>query len=75
MWSCYEALDFGRMPIELTVLRLGWNPKATAPTFLERLFKRTPEQPARLRARPLPQTLPQGIPEPVSESIPGPASD
>ena len=75
MWSCYEALDFGRMPIELTVLRLGWNPKATAPTFLERLFKRTSEQPARLRARPLPQTVPQGMPEPVSAIVPEPASD
>jgi 3D (Asp-Asp-Asp) domain-containing protein len=56
MWSCYEALDFGRMPIQLTVLRLGWNPKATTPTFLERLFKRTSERPVSLPARPLPQT-------------------
>jgi 3D (Asp-Asp-Asp) domain-containing protein len=61
MWSCYEALDFGRTPIQLTVLRLGWNPKATAPSFLERLFKRTSEQPARLSSRPLPQTVPQAI--------------
>ena len=30
MWSCHEALDFGRRPITLTVLRLGWNPKNTA---------------------------------------------
>lgn len=30
MWSCYEALDFGRRQITLTVLRLGWNPKNTA---------------------------------------------
>src|SRR5690606_26548204 len=26
MWSCHEALRFGRMPIGLTVLRLGWDP-------------------------------------------------
>ncbi len=26
MWSCYDALDFGRRPVHLTVLRLGWNP-------------------------------------------------
>ena len=25
MWSCHEALKFGRKPIRLTVLRLGWN--------------------------------------------------
>jgi 3D (Asp-Asp-Asp) domain-containing protein len=30
MWSCHEALKFGRKPIEVTVLRLGWNPRATA---------------------------------------------
>jgi 3D (Asp-Asp-Asp) domain-containing protein len=26
MWSCYEALDFGRQPVHVTVLRMGWNP-------------------------------------------------
>jgi 3D (Asp-Asp-Asp) domain-containing protein len=31
MWSCYEALDFGRRPITLTILRLGWNPKDSSP--------------------------------------------
>jgi 3D (Asp-Asp-Asp) domain-containing protein len=31
MWSCVEASAFGRRPITLTVLRLGWNPRNTAP--------------------------------------------
>jgi 3D (Asp-Asp-Asp) domain-containing protein len=31
MWSCIEATTFGRRPITLTVLRLGWNPRNTAP--------------------------------------------
>jgi 3D (Asp-Asp-Asp) domain-containing protein len=53
MWSCYEALDFGRKPIRLTVMRLGWNPRATSPGLMDRLFKR-PEVPA-LPSRPLPQ--------------------
>ena len=39
MWSCNEALEFGRQPIHLTVLRLGWNPRATTPTFLDKIFK------------------------------------
>ena len=30
MWSCFEALDFGRRDVTVTVLRLGWNPKNTA---------------------------------------------
>jgi len=31
MWSCIEATGFGRRPITLSVLRLGWNPKNTIP--------------------------------------------
>ena len=29
LWSCYEALDFGRRDAIITVLRLGWHPKNT----------------------------------------------
>lgn len=39
MWSCYEALDFGRKPIQLTVLRLGWNPKASGTGLVDRFLK------------------------------------
>ena len=56
MWSCNEALQFGRRPIHLTVLRLGWNPRATTPSFLDRFFKR-PAAPEALPARPLPQAV------------------
>jgi 3D (Asp-Asp-Asp) domain-containing protein len=55
MWNCNEALTFGRKPIHLTVLRLGWNPRATTPSFLDRFFKR-PTTPDVLPARPLPQS-------------------
>jgi 3D (Asp-Asp-Asp) domain-containing protein len=57
MWSCNEALRFGRRPIHLTVLRLGWNPRATTPGFMERIFKRP--VPAALPSRPLPAAVPQ----------------
>jgi 3D (Asp-Asp-Asp) domain-containing protein len=40
MWSCYEAIDFGRQSILLTVLRLGWNPQASEPGLVNRLFRR-----------------------------------
>jgi len=39
MWSCYEALDFGRRSILLTVLRLGWNPQASEPGLVNRMFR------------------------------------
>ncbi len=55
MWNCNEALQFGRRPIHLKVLRLGWNPRATRPTFLDRLFKK--RDPAPPPSRPLPQIV------------------
>jgi 3D (Asp-Asp-Asp) domain-containing protein len=39
MWSCNEALQLGRRDIAINVLRLGWNPKASTPTLVERLFR------------------------------------
>lgn len=60
MWSCHEALKFGRRPVHLTVLRLGWNPHATTPSFMDRLFGRPePREPAPIPSRPLP-ILPTG---------------
>jgi 3D (Asp-Asp-Asp) domain-containing protein len=56
MWSCYEALAFGRRPIHLNVMRLGWNPKATTPLFMDRFFAQ-PGGPSPLPARPLPQAI------------------
>jgi 3D (Asp-Asp-Asp) domain-containing protein len=29
MWSCYDALDFGRQRAAVTVLRLGWDPQTS----------------------------------------------
>jgi hypothetical protein len=52
MWSCNEALQFGRRPVHMNVLRLGWNPRATTPSLLERMFKRS--EPPPLPSRPLP---------------------
>jgi 3D (Asp-Asp-Asp) domain-containing protein len=40
MWNCNEALALGRREAKLTVLRLGWNPRATTPNLLHRIFSR-----------------------------------
>ena len=40
VWSCHEALAFGRKPVQVTVLRLGWDPRASAATLVDRLFRR-----------------------------------
>jgi len=39
LWSCHDALRFGRRPIQLEVLRLGWNPQNSQPGRAESLFK------------------------------------
>jgi 3D (Asp-Asp-Asp) domain-containing protein len=39
MWNCHEALELGRRTMQITVLRLGWNPRASNPTIVERLFR------------------------------------
>ena len=39
IWSCYEALSFGRRPISLNVLRLGWNPRASSVENMGTMFK------------------------------------
>jgi 3D (Asp-Asp-Asp) domain-containing protein len=54
MWSCYEALDFGRRPVRLTMLRMGWHPQATTQGFFDRLFRKPKVDPPPLPARPLP---------------------
>ncbi len=55
MWNCNEALQFGRKPVHLTILRLGWSPRATTPSFFDRIF-RHPEK-APLATQPLPRTI------------------
>jgi 3D (Asp-Asp-Asp) domain-containing protein len=60
MWNCNEALRFGRRPIHLVVLRLGWNPRATTPTFMDRLLKRAESDPPPLPSRPLPSVAAPG---------------
>lgn len=57
MWSCYEALDFGRRSILVTVLRLGWNPKLSRPGLIDRLFRRREET-----APPPPPATPPPLP-------------
>lgn len=55
MWSCYEALAFGRRPIDITILRIGWKPVDSAPARIDEAFRQREERwrPAELFSRPL----------------------
>jgi 3D (Asp-Asp-Asp) domain-containing protein len=48
MWSCHEALRFGRRSVQLEVLRLGWNPQNSEPARVDDLFKQREIQKARM---------------------------
>jgi 3D (Asp-Asp-Asp) domain-containing protein len=40
MWNCDEArYEFGRRSAGINVLRLGWNPRASTPGVINRLFR------------------------------------
>nr|MDQ3071379.1 3D domain-containing protein [Acidobacteriota bacterium] len=44
VWSCNEALSFGRRPIQVSVLRLGWSPRNSTPSLIKRLFRQNEAQ-------------------------------
>jgi 3D (Asp-Asp-Asp) domain-containing protein len=70
MWSCHEALRFGRRDVEVTVLRLGWDPRATAPTIIDRLWRRREAS----RKVPAPEPPPPaGLPPEEDEGTQGPS--
>jgi len=77
MWSCNEALAFGRKSVDITVLRLGWDPQASSPRLIDRLFRR------REAARKIPDPEPPPAasfppPDPSSNGTPAlntPAND
>ena len=62
MWSCYEALDLGRRPIQITVLRLGWNPQASTPRLIDRLFRQR-ESAMSAPPAPAPPSVPDQAPK------------
>jgi len=66
MWSCHEALAFGRKPIQVTVLRLGWNPQASTPGLIDRLFRR--RERARVEVPPPAAPPPVAVEPPVEET-------
>ncbi|HEX6163730.1 MAG TPA: 3D domain-containing protein [Vicinamibacterales bacterium] len=56
LWSCKEALQFGRRKVRLTVLRLGWSPENSIPGVVDTLFRKR-EADAQKPATPTPATV------------------
>lgn len=73
MWNCDEArYEFGRRSAGLTVLRLGWNPRASTPSLIDRLFRRREAaQPKEVPAvAPVPDSEPPAVKE-EAQKVPG----
>jgi 3D (Asp-Asp-Asp) domain-containing protein len=73
MWSCNEALAFGRRTIRLQVMRLGWNPRISTPERVGTEFRRreaelTGDGPA----APSPAPTPTPTPAPPAPAQPPP---
>jgi len=81
MWSCFDALRFGRQDVHLVVLRLGWNPRNTTPLMESLFHRRIPyarpdddeeKQPPPRPREPRPERIPDGsiapIPNPTFEA-------
>jgi 3D (Asp-Asp-Asp) domain-containing protein len=64
IWSCNEALAFGRQPVRVTILRLGWDPARSAPDGVNQLFRRRERTRAVAPPAGAPPTdaPPQGVP-------------
>jgi 3D (Asp-Asp-Asp) domain-containing protein len=71
LWSCHEALRFGRRPIQLEVLRLGWNPQNSEPARVGDLFKRRELDKARtLELKPVAPLPPPSDVVPAAGTVP-----
>jgi 3D (Asp-Asp-Asp) domain-containing protein len=74
LWSCHEALRFGRRPIELTILRLGWNPQNSEPGRADTLYRQREVERTRLPilAKPLDGIMPATAPAVPALAAPPP---
>lgn len=77
VWSCHEALAFGRKSVQVTVLRLGWDPRASAATLTDRLFRRqnVRRPPRRAEPEPAPSEAAAPAAPPPGESLPSPPGE
>ena len=61
LWSCKDALQFGRRKVRLTVLRLGWSPENSIPGMVDTLFRKR-EADAKKAAPPAAPPPPASLP-------------
>ncbi len=60
LWSCKEALQFGRRKVRLSVLRLGWSPENSIPGLVDTLFRKREAEAKKVPPPAAAVTLPLG---------------
>ncbi len=70
LWSCNEALQFGRKQVQINILRLGWNPNASTPSLIDRIFRRQAGRP-----QPVPDAAGVTPPAAIAPEAPAEAPD
>lgn len=65
LWSCKEALTFGRRKVRLTVLRLGWSPENSIPGMVDTLFRKREAESKKAPAPVVPEPI---VPAPTVPS-------
>jgi|KBSMisStandDraft_5_1062788.scaffolds.fasta_scaffold551095_1 3D (Asp-Asp-Asp) domain-containing protein len=68
VWSCHEALAFGRRTVSAEVLRLGWDPRDSVRTLTDRLLHR------RVERRPEKEDAPDAEPADARQGPTSPAA-
>lgn len=73
MWSCNEALQFGAKKTTISVLRLGWNPRASTPKVIRSILdQRERQMAAPSETPPPPASVPPPAPPAPAPSAPAP---
>jgi 3D (Asp-Asp-Asp) domain-containing protein len=68
LWSCKEALQFGRRKVRVTVLRLGWNPQNSIPGMVDTLFRKREAESKKPQPAPAVPAPPPSVPSPGNEA-------
>ena len=69
MWSCHDALKFGRRSVHVNVMRLGWNPQNSEPGIVNVLFRKRERDRAEMPV-PAPFVDPAAVLIPAAMSVP-----
>jgi 3D (Asp-Asp-Asp) domain-containing protein len=73
MWSCNEALAFGSKKVNVNILRLGWNPRASTPGVIRSILDQRGRAQSDTPQTPPPASVAPPADDPPAATPTGPA--